>query len=267
MNLLLVCGYMADADLWRDVVPDLAALGPVAVQDLSQGETILAMAERILADAPPRFALIGFSMGGYVAREILRLAPDRVEALILVASSARGDTAVQAARQAAAVDGVSPQRFRGLSRAAITASLSPTHAEDEALVDRVRAMGLRLGWDVFVRQSRVTRGGDLDRLAELTVPTLVIAATEDRLRGLDEARELAAGIPSAVLRVIADSGHMIPIEQPVVLAREMRDWLSHLGRKGVIPLNSSSPRKRGPRLFLKGVALDDNTPGSPLSRG
>ena len=93
------------------------------------------------------------------------------------------------------------------------------------MIDRVRAMGLRLGWDVFVRQSRVERGGDLERLADLRVPTLVIAAAEDQLRSLDEARELTAGIPGAALRVIADSGHMIPIEQPAVLAREIRDWL------------------------------------------
>ncbi|MDB5456561.1 MAG: alpha/beta hydrolase [Caulobacter sp.] len=228
MNLVLVSGFMADGDLWRDVADDLAAIGPVFLKDLSRGDTIEAMAERILDAAPPRFALIGFSMGGYVARAMVRQAPDRVAALILIATSARGDSAVQAARQAAAVDGVAPQRFRGLSRAAITASLSPTHAQDEAMVDRVRAMGLRLGWEVFVRQSRVTRADELGRLAELRVPTLVIAATEDRLRSLEEARELVAGIPDATLRVIADSGHMIPIEQPAALAREIRDWLGRV---------------------------------------
>ncbi|WP_210338675.1 alpha/beta fold hydrolase [Ensifer sp. ENS06] len=100
MAMLFVPGFMLDADLWRDVVPALGEYGPATYADLSQDGSIEAMARRTLMDAPDRFILTGFSMGGYVAREIVRQAPDRVTALILIATSARGDSDVERQRKA-----------------------------------------------------------------------------------------------------------------------------------------------------------------------
>lgn len=96
------------------------------------------------------------------------------------------------------------------------------------MITRVRDMGLRLGGEVFHRQSGMARAGDLDRLAEITQPTLIIAADADRLRGPDEAEELHRGIAGSTLVHIPDSGHMIPLEQPQALARVMKEWLSQL---------------------------------------
>jgi pimeloyl-ACP methyl ester carboxylesterase len=86
-------------------------------------------------------------------------------------------------------------------------------------------MGLRLGQGAFLRQSTLARDGDTDRLGDIACPTLVIAAAQDRLRSLAEAEELRDGIPGAVLRVIENTGHMIPMEQPVALAATMLPWL------------------------------------------
>src|SRR3954462_14407622 len=102
MSLLLVPGFMADADLWRDVEGALAGYGPILHANTSQDGTLLALAQRALAAAPPSFTLIGFSMGGYVACEMARLAPRRVSALVLVATSSRGDTPDQARRKVTA---------------------------------------------------------------------------------------------------------------------------------------------------------------------
>ena len=126
--------------------------------------------------APERFAVIGFSMGGYVAREIARLAPERVEALVLVATSARADTPAQGRQKAFAVRNVHPDRFHGLSRGAVLSSLHPNRAGDEAMVERVRAMSERVGGAVFVRHASQARTGDLDRLSSIRCPTLVVAA-------------------------------------------------------------------------------------------
>ena len=89
MTLLLIPGFMADATLWDAMTDDLAPFGPLVATDLSRGEDIERMAASILSDAPERFVAVGFSMGGYVARELARIAPERVEALILIATSAR----------------------------------------------------------------------------------------------------------------------------------------------------------------------------------
>lgn len=224
MNFVLVPGFMTDEDLWADVMGTLEALGPVFHADTTRDASIEDMARRLLAEAPPRFVLIGFSMGGYVAREAARLAPERVSRLVLIATSARGDNQIQVRRKAAA-EQARATTFKGLSRSAALAALRPG-TDDAAAIQRVRSMSERLGAEVFRRQSMIVRRGDLDRLAEIDCPTLVIAAAEDQLRTQDEARELQAGIPGSRLIVIAGTGHMIPIEAPAELARALNAWLA-----------------------------------------
>ncbi len=228
MSIFLVPGYMADDALWDDVARGLAPFGPVVHADLRMDATIEAMAARAVADAPDSFILVGFSMGGYVAREIVRLAPQRVRALVLIATSSRADT--PSLRQSRGTVGAAAASvsFSGLSRTAIATSLHPDQAHNEALIERVRAMGVRLGGEVFRRQSAIVRAGDRERLGEIRCPTLVIAAGHDRLRSREESEELRAGIPGAELAVIEDSGHMVPIEAPERLLSVMVPWLERV---------------------------------------
>lgn len=225
MNLLLLPGFMTDRDLWSDLAGDLAQIGPITYGDPSRDDTIRAMADRAIAEAPDRFALVGFSMGGYVAREIARRVPDRVRALVLVATSARADTPAQAQRKAAAVAHVRSRGFAGLSRGAILQSVHPARAGDAALIARIRAMGDRLGGAVFLRQAGQVRESDHAHLGRIACPTLVVAAAQDALRSLDEARELRDGIPGATLTVIEGSGHMLPLEAPDALGAAIVPWL------------------------------------------
>ena len=226
MSLLLVPGFMADETLWRDLEAPLARFAPLHYADLRHDSAIGAMAQRALDAAPPSFLLIGFSMGGYVAREIARLAPVRARALVLIATSTRPDTPALQKRKGAIGNAAPSIAFSGLSRIAVASSLHPKERGNEALIERVRAMGMRLGGEVFRRQSMLERPGDLDRLIDIHCPTLVVAAAQDQLRSLEEARELQAGIPGATLDVIEDSGHMIPIEAPARLAEVIVPWLA-----------------------------------------
>ncbi|WP_267425323.1 alpha/beta fold hydrolase [Methylobacterium sp. GC_Met_2] len=225
MNLLLLPGFMTDHDLWSDLADDLARVGPITYGDPSRDATIRDLADRAIAAAPDRFALIGFSMGGYVARAIARSVPDRVRALVLIATSARADTPAQAQRKAAAVAHVRRQGFAGLSRSAILQAVHPARAGDAALIARIRAMGDRLGGAVFLRQAGQIRESDLAQLGHITCPTLVVAAAQDALRSGNEARELRDGIPGATLTVIDGSGHMLPLEAPDALAAAIVPWL------------------------------------------
>ena len=228
MSILLVPGYMADASLWDGVADGLAPFAPVVHADLRIDATIEAMAARAVADAPDSFILVGFSMGGYVAREIVRLAPERVRALVLIATSSRADT--PSLRQSRGTVGAAAASvsFSGLSRTAIATSLHPGQAQNDVLIERVRAMGMRLGGDVFRRQSAIVRAGDRERLGEIRCPALVIAAGHDRLRSRAESEELQAGIPGAELAVIENSGHMLPIEAPEALLDVMVPWLERM---------------------------------------
>jgi pimeloyl-ACP methyl ester carboxylesterase len=227
MTLLRIPGFMLDADLWRDANSGLQSFGPIVDADLSHDDSVQAMASRALADVSGPLIVIGFSMGGYVAREIARRAPERVQALILIATSARADTPSQTSRKAAALQNLAHSHFNGVSRRAITRSLHPAHA-DTATIDRIQAMSQRLGGDAFVRQAGMTRASDLHRLDDIRCPTLVLAAAHDALRSLEEAVELQAGIPGAILRVIDGSGHMLPIEAPVPMLEAVVPWLKQV---------------------------------------
>jgi pimeloyl-ACP methyl ester carboxylesterase len=226
MSLLLVPGFMADETLWRDLEAPLAPFAPLHHADLRHDSSIEAMARRALESAPPSFLLVGFSMGGYVARDIARLAPERVRALVLIATSTRPDTPAMRQRKGAIGKAAPSVAFSGLSRTAVATSLHPKDRDNDPLIERVRAMGMRLGGEVFRRQSMLERPGDLARLNEIRCPTLVVAAGQDQLRSLEEARELQAGIPGATLEVIEDTGHMIPIEAPARLAAVIVPWLA-----------------------------------------
>ena len=223
MALVLIPGFMLNRDLWADMEPDLAPHGPLIHADPGVGDSIEAMASLTLEAAPERFALVGFSMGGYVARDMVRRAPERVTHLGLIATSSRGDTELQSRRKAAAISAAAVS-FTGVARKSIRQALAPSREQDDALVERIHAMSEQLGGEVFLRQASMPRLGDADRLGEIHCPTLIVAGREDRLRSLEEAEELHAGIAGSQL-VVLDAGHMIPLENPAALSAAMLEFL------------------------------------------
>ena len=227
VNLVLAPGFMLDRDLWTDAQHGLQRIGDLTYADFSRDGSLEAMADRLLDTAPKRFVLIGFSMGGYVAREAARRAPQRVLALVLIATSSRGESDMQAQRKATAASASDVSQFTGLSRRSIASSLAADHADEETIA-RIRAMGDRLGREVFQRQSNLVRDSDTDCLADISCPALVIAAAKDRLRSLAEAQELHKGIQQSTLITIAGSGHMIPLEAPEAMVDAIAAWLGSL---------------------------------------
>jgi pimeloyl-ACP methyl ester carboxylesterase len=225
MTILLAPGYMLDETLWDDVAGRLGKFGPLVHADLRHDATIEAMASRALSNAPCSFTLVGFSMGGYVAREIARLAPERGRALVLVATSTRPDSPMVRHSRATVGKAAASVSFSGLSRVAIATSLHPKERNNDALIERVRAMGVRLGSEVFRRQSMLERADDRARLGEIGCPTLVIAAGQDQLRSRAESEELHAGIAGSEFVVIEGSGHMLPLEAPDALVAAIVPWL------------------------------------------
>jgi len=235
MALLLVPGYMLDETLWGDMRDRLAPFGPLAHADLRHDSTLEAMARRALASAPPTFILIGFSLGGYVAREIVRQAPERVRALVLIATSTRPDSPALRQSKGAVAKAAPSVSFSGLSRTAIASSLHPRERDNAEMIERVRMMGVRLGGETFRRQSMLERPGDLHLLDRIRCPTLVVAAGHDRLRSLEESQELHAGIAGSEFAVVEDSGHMIPLEAPQALLDVVVPWLERVGGIGGAP--------------------------------
>jgi pimeloyl-ACP methyl ester carboxylesterase len=233
--LLLLPGLLCDARLWRTQVADLAGQARCQVADLTLDDTVAPMAARALAGAPPRFALCGLSMGGYVAFEILRQAPERVERLALLDTSARPDTPEQARRRrglvALARSGVGQAGgatgFRGVTPRLLPQLLHPANLGGP-LGAEVMAMAEAVGRDAFLRQQAAILGRPDSRalLPGIRVPSLVAVGEADALTPPALAEEIAAGIPGARLAVLPGCGHLPPIEDPAAVTALLRGWLA-----------------------------------------
>ena len=188
--------------------------------------TLPKMAARILEQSPPHFALTGVSMGGMVAMEIVKLAPDRVTRLALVDTNARSDTLAQKGyRRAANLAVGALGDFRTLAEHSLSSLLRPDAPQD--VRDEMVEMSVRVGPEAYVRQNRaVAARKDLrPLLAGITVPTAVIVGEEDRLTPLEMSQEIHALTPGSTLHVISGCGHLPPIEAPDALAGLLREWL------------------------------------------
>jgi len=224
--LVLCPGLLCDERLFRHQTVGLADIAAISVADLTRDESIVAMADRVLAEAPERFVLAGLSMGGYVAQEILRKAPDRVIGLILLDTSARTDTPEQARRRSGLIDLARRGRFRGVTPQLLPLLIHPDRLEDEALAAEVMAMAESVGRDAFLRQQTAIQGRKDGRedLLRIACPTLVICGREDRLTPLEVNLELADGIPGADLVVLGRCGHLSTMERPHRVTGFVRTW-------------------------------------------
>ena len=226
--MVLLSGFMCDSTLFADMAPHLQPRWRLHHGDLYSDASIDGMAQRVLATAPKRFALLGFSMGGFVARSIALMAPERVSALILIATSARASHPDEIARKRALRAQLAEHGFKGMSRTALRRAIHPDHPGRDTLVERLHAMGRRLGGAVMDRQLSAERADGYSDLPRIACPTLVIAAKDDALRPLVELQGLADGIPGATLEIIAGVGHMIPLEAPEALAGVVGSWLNRV---------------------------------------
>ena len=224
-DLVLLPGFMCDADLWTDMLPDLARIGRVHYGNVYQDDTLEGMAKRVLEQSPEKFILVGFSMGGFVARVLALAAPNRVIGVAFVASSARGYSAEERARrQAGWQPGNRPPKTNG-----VAAGLHPDRERDPLLLDRLRGMQRRLGPDVRTRQSALVRNDGYADLERIDCPALVVACRQDRLRTFAETERMAQCLPHARFEVIEDCGHMAPLERPRELATLLIDWVEREG--------------------------------------
>lgn len=225
--LLLLPGLLNDATLWRAQLDALADIADCQVGDLTGHDDLRAVAEDVLAKAPERFALAGFSLGGYVAQEILRIAPGRVLRLALLDTSYKADSAERAAQRVAQQDSVRlPGTFHGFGDKLMRSYIDASRLQDHALVSTVREMTSRLGVEVFLRQSRIAR---VDGSAELRAwqgPALIVCGRNDAITPLAVSEQMAALMPQATLVVIEDCGHLAPLEKPEQVSAALRAWLS-----------------------------------------
>lgn len=223
--LVLLPGLACDAQLFRDQAPALAALGPVTVTDVHAREaTLPAMAARLLAEHPGPLALAGASMGGMLAMEAWRQAPDRVRGLALLGTTARADTPAQIRLRTEGIAAFEAGLMDEVLRANLAFAFHPSNAA--RLAGDYGEMIRRAGVAALVAQNRaVMAREDLRaRLPAVACPVLVMGGEADGLTPPECAREIADAIPGARLEILERCGHMLTWEQPAAVTEALIAW-------------------------------------------
>jgi pimeloyl-ACP methyl ester carboxylesterase len=227
MPILLVPGLGSSFRGYAPVAPALWRLGPVTVANHIRDADIAAIARRILAEAPPRFALAGHSMGGYIAFEIMRQAPERVAKLALINTQARPDTPEASERRRAAIARVRQGGLHDVIDDLFPLLVHPSRASDARLRKLMHDMGDDVGAEGFVNNQTaiIARTDSRPTMATIKCPTLVLTGDQDQLIPNPLSKEMAAGIAGAKLVILADCGHCPQPEQPEATAAALVEWL------------------------------------------
>ena len=231
INLLLLPGLLNDARLFQFQTRDLSDMTHATVADLTVADTVEELAASVLEHAPPKFALAGLSMGGYVALEIMRQAPERVLGLALLDTSARPDTAEASAMRLKLME-QAETNFQVVLDNLMPKLVHPAHMTYNSIIDSIYSMGHRIGKDAFVRQQRAIMWR-IDSRPHLTkispCPTMVLCGRQDVITPVEVHKELAAAIPGSRLVVVEECGHLSSMGQPKLVSDALRVWLRGIG--------------------------------------
>jgi pimeloyl-ACP methyl ester carboxylesterase len=227
-ELLLVPGLLCTTALWAPQTAALADVATLSVADHTRHDTMQGIAAAILAAAPKTFALAGLSMGGYIAYEILRQAPQRVTRLALLDTGYRADLPERREQRRALMALAEREGPRKAQETLLSVLIHPSRMADKGLVETVLQMGADTGTDTFKRQQMalMTRPDSAPLLAGIRCPTLVIVGEQDALTPPQLSREIAAGIAGARLEIIPECGHLSTLERPERVNRALREWLA-----------------------------------------
>jgi pimeloyl-ACP methyl ester carboxylesterase len=215
-DLLFVPGLLNTRALYNAQIQHLSPYANFYIGDHTRHSTMPEIAHAILQAAPPTFSLIGLSMGGYISMEILRQAPTRVNKLVLMDTSARGDTPEQTTKRQAFMKSSLSGHFRGVTRQLMKTFVHPRHHQNRLVSDVIYDMALEVGRDAFIRQQNaiIHRIDSRESLRAITCPTHIICGADDSLTPPALAQEMADLIPNATLSLIPDCGHLPPLESP-----------------------------------------------------
>jgi pimeloyl-ACP methyl ester carboxylesterase len=224
---VLVPGLNCSARLYAAQIPALWRFGPVMVADHRRDDSMAAIARRILAAAPDKFALAGLSMGGYIAFEILRQAPERVAKVALLDTNARPDDPERSARRDRQIAMTRDGRFAEVVDALLPLFLHRSRHDDEDLRWAVHIMADETGPEAFIRQQAAlkTRPDARAGLGAIRCPALVLVGDGDELTPRALSEEICAGIPGSRLVIVPECGHLSTLERPEAVNRALVEWM------------------------------------------
>ncbi len=231
MHIVFLPGLLSDDRIWSRQADALSDITTSTIADLTAYSRVSKMAEAVLAEAPARFSLAAVSMGGYVAFEIMRLAPERVTALALFDTTAAPDTPARAERRRKGLEQLKHGRFAGVTDKLLPELIHPSRVNGP-VGNEVKAMAARVGPETYLRQQQaiLDRADYRPLLPTIKVPTLVAVGADDVLIPPAESLNIHLGIRSSDFTVIRDCGHLPPMEVPHQTSQLLRNFLTTVER-------------------------------------
>ena len=225
--ILLVPGLVCSPRIYEPQLPALWRTGPVIFPNHIRDNTMTGIAKRILDEAPKRFALAGHSMGGYIALEMFRQAPERIARLGLLNTSARPETPEASERRKGWIAETQAGGYHAMLDRLFVNFVYPNRVNDTALRKIVMDMGNDVGPERFIAQLEAIMSREDSRplLAAIKCPTLVLTSDTDNTVPNEASFEMAKAIPGAKLITIPECGHMTQVEKPDVVTQALLDWL------------------------------------------
>jgi len=234
-HLLLLPGLACDAEVWKHPARSLGEITGVEIADYGASDSIPEMARVALERAPERFAVAGHSIGGRVAMEIVRRAPERVLGLALLDTAYKPWIPGEAGEREKAerhgyVEIARTQGMRAMARTWLQKMVHPSRLSDAPLIESIVEMFGRKSPEIFAGQIKalLARPDATPVLAAARCPTLVLCGREDAWSQLDVHRQMAARLSNGKLVVIENCGHMAPMERPEAVTAALAGWFSGL---------------------------------------
>ncbi len=226
--LAFACAHLCDERLYAAQVEALGGAFDCRVFVFREQDSLAAMAETLLAQTPPRFTLIGLSLGGYVAFEVVRRQLHRLERLALIDTTATADAPARRAGRLADIAKVRAGGIEALIPELPGRWLLPVHAKRPELVALMAAMAQSVGASGQLHQQHamLARPDSHDDLGHVRVPTLLICGADDKVTPVADHEAMAARMAGARLEVVPECGHLSTLEQPDTMTRLLADWLA-----------------------------------------
>ncbi len=227
-RVVFLPGHLCAAPLWHAQMDALDSVAHTRVLTLYGSDHVAGLAKHVLDHAPEKFSLAGLSMGGYVALEIMRQAPHRVERLALLDTNAKADRPELLERRQADMTLAADHGMRALTKVLYSRWMTPEHAAEPRLQAILDDMAEEVGVHNQKTQQKaiISRPDSRRTLQGIGCPTLVLCGRSDAMTPVADHEEMAALIGGAKLKIIEDCGHLSTIEQPEQVSKALLDWMT-----------------------------------------
>ncbi|WP_343562954.1 alpha/beta fold hydrolase [Kiloniella sp. b19] len=228
-RIVFLPGLLCNERLWSHQIEALGDIAVCEVADFTTQENLTDMAHSVLNSVRGRFSLAGLSMGGYVALEVMRLAPERINRLALIDTKARADSETQKRRRRGLLTLANSGKFKGVTPHLMPLLIHESRLNDESITSVIYEMAEEVGREAFLRQQTaiLNRESHLDILGNFSCPVTIVTGRQDEITPVDCAEEMHAGIANSSLHLLEHCGHLAPLERPEEVNRLLLEWLSH----------------------------------------